>query len=170
MHATYETVTERPTLTFERTLRHPIDAVWDAITDPEELPHWFPSTIIGELAPQADLRFEFPGHPEIEPMRGRVTEFDRPRTLAFTWGGDELRFELAEAAHGTTTLRFTVALDTKDKAARDAAGWHVCLDRLERSLVDKDTEAPGGAPTGEWRDHYEEYQRRGLPADAPIPS
>src|SRR5438093_12156364 len=29
------------TLTFERTLRHPVEAVWEAITDPEHLAQWY---------------------------------------------------------------------------------------------------------------------------------
>jgi hypothetical protein len=60
----------------------------------------------------------------------------------------------------------TVVLDGAEKAARDAAGWDQCLDMLE-------TVAAGGTPErpahdAGWRAYYEEYQRRGLPADAPI--
>jgi hypothetical protein len=62
-----------------------------------------------------------------------------------------------------------VLLDSREKAARDGAGWHVCLDRLEQQLAGVPTSAPGSEPTTEWRSHYEEYQRRGLPAGAPIP-
>jgi hypothetical protein len=51
----------------------------------------------------------------------------------------------------------------------DAAGWHVCLDRLERHLGGTRTQAPDDEATPEWRELYEEYQRRGLPAGAPVP-
>ena len=54
-------------------------------------------------------------------------------------------------------------LDEREKAARDGAGWHVCLDRLEAQL---DGSVGGGE---DWRGLYEEYQRRGVPAGAPIP-
>jgi hypothetical protein len=60
-------------------------------------------------------------------------------------GRGQLRFELAPAQSGAhTDLRFTVTLAAADKAARDGVN-----DR--------------------WREHYEEYERRGFPATAPIP-
>jgi hypothetical protein len=66
-------------------------------------------------------------------------------------------------------MRFTHVLSTREQAARDAAGWHVCLDRLEQLLAGAAGEAPGPEPTSEWGEHYEAYQRRGLPAGAPVP-
>ena len=53
---------------------------------------------------------------------------------------------------------------------RDAAGWHVCLDRLEQHLGGAATQAPTSDETPDWRALYEEYQRRGLPAGAEIPA
>ena len=46
-------------LRFERRLTHPQEKVWRAITDPEHLAAWFPSTIEGERAAGARLRFSF---------------------------------------------------------------------------------------------------------------
>jgi hypothetical protein len=61
-----------------------------------------------------------------------------------------------------------VLLHAREKAARDSAGWHVCLDRLERLLAgDQDPVASGA--NGEWRELYDEYQRRGAPAGAQVP-
>lgn len=42
MNGTLETVDDRHTLRFERHLDHPVERVWRAITDPDELRHWFP--------------------------------------------------------------------------------------------------------------------------------
>ena len=81
---------------------------------------------------------------------------------------DHLRFEL-EPTEGGTTLNFTVLLDECDKAARDAAGWHVCLDRLAQHVSGGAAEAPGSQPTDEWRGYSDEYDRRGLPVGAEIP-
>jgi uncharacterized protein YndB with AHSA1/START domain len=172
MHATYETVSERPTLTFERRLRHPVETVWGALTEPDQLARWFPSAIVGELREGAALSFEFPGHPEVQPMPGEVTEFDEPRVLSLQWGEDHLHFELEPADAGAATLlRLRVELGTSDKAARDAAGWHVCLDRLESGLGDPDAAAPGPEPAGEWQAHYENYADRFPPecSTAPVP-
>jgi hypothetical protein len=82
---------------------------------------------------------------------------------------DHLRFELdpIEGDDGCT-LRLTVTLGTRDKAARDAAGWHVCLDRLARLLAGEDGPAATGVSDG-WRELYEEYQRRGAPVGAAVP-
>jgi uncharacterized protein YndB with AHSA1/START domain len=166
MHGSYATIQNHATLTFERQLSHPVDRVWRAITETDELEHWFPSkVVVDELLPDAEITFEFEDMPLDAPssMGGRVTDVDPPRLFAFFWGEDHLRFELepADGAQGCT-LALTVTLGTRDKAARDAAGWHVCLDHL---VVQLGEESSGG----EWRHYYEEYQRRGVPAGAPIP-
>src|SRR3954454_5969327 len=166
MHGTYETIDGKPAVRFERRLAHPIERVWRSITEPDELEAWFPSQVSGELRLGATLRFSFEGGMEME---GEVTEFDPPHRLAFSWGEDLLRFELEPDGEGTL-LRLTDVLTEPDRAARDAAGWHVCLDRLEQSLGGEDVKAPGSEPTGEWRERYEEYERRGLPTGAEIPS
>jgi uncharacterized protein YndB with AHSA1/START domain len=169
-HATYVNVDERPTLCFERRLAYPAEAVWRVITEPSELSHWFPSQVEVDLRLGGEMKFEFEDMPLDAPttMSGRVTELDPPRLFAFFWGGDHLRFELEDADGGAgCLLRFTVVLETSDKAARDAAGWHQCLDALERQLSGAPDERPYGS--GDWQERYAEYTRLGLPALAPIP-
>ena len=168
MYATYESIDERPTLRFDRRIAHPVEAVWSGITSPEELARWFPTRVSGEMREHGHLTFTFEEH-ELAPMEGEVTEFDPPQHFAFWWGEDHLRFELSPAAGGTETdLQFTVQLGTADKAARDGAGWHVCLDRLAAVLDGGGEEVFRGVTEG-WRRHYEEYERRGFPASAEIP-
>jgi uncharacterized protein YndB with AHSA1/START domain len=167
MYGTYETVDGRPAVRFERRLPYPMDAVWRAITDPAELEHWFPSAVSGDLREGGRLTFRFGD--DLPPVEGIVTEFEPPRRFAFSWGPDQLRFELEPTEGGGTLLRLTDVLTQRDEAARNAAGWHVCLDRLERCLGGEDTTAPASEPTDEWRHAYEEYQRRGVPAGAAIP-
>jgi uncharacterized protein YndB with AHSA1/START domain len=167
-HGTYETVDGKPAVRFERRLAHPIERVWRSVTEPAELAHWFPSEVSGELRLGGRLRFSFPGH-ELPDTEGEITELDPPRRLAFWWGTELLRFELERDGDGTL-LRLTHVLSAPDQAARDAAGWHVCLDRLERSLGGEDMTAPGPEPTGEWQEHYDAYEARGLPTGAEIPS
>jgi uncharacterized protein YndB with AHSA1/START domain len=168
MHGTYETIDDQPMLRFERVLAHPVDEVWQALTDPAELAVWFPTHVEGDLEPGGRLTFTFP-RGEAEPMTGEVLELDPPRRYVFTWGEDELRFELepTSAADGCV-LRFDVVLGTRDKAARDAAGWHVCLDALRKLLDGAQAERPWASD--EWKAHYEAYTRHGLPTGAPVPS
>ncbi|MBV9607352.1 MAG: SRPBCC family protein [Solirubrobacterales bacterium] len=171
MYGAYDTIDDRPALRFERRLSHPVETVWRAITESDELVHWFPSRVeVDELHPGAGMTFRFE-HMPLEGMpstiSGRVTELDPPHLFAFYWGEDHLRFELepVAGAEHACVLRLTVLLDEREKAARDSAGWHVCLDRLDALLAGR-----GEASEGQdWRGLYEEYQRRGAPAGAPIP-
>jgi uncharacterized protein YndB with AHSA1/START domain len=173
-YGAYDTIDNRPALSFERLLSHPVEVVWRAITESDELGHWFPSQVqVDALTPGAEMTFTFQDMPlEGVPttMTGRVIEFDPPRVFAFTWGDDHLRFEFEPVtdSHDACLLRLTVLLDSREKAARDGAGWHVCLDRLEGLLAGDDGPADTGASL-DWRGLYDEYQRRGVPAGAPIP-
>jgi uncharacterized protein YndB with AHSA1/START domain len=133
MYGTLEQTSDgRSRLRFVRILRHPPERVWLAITEPEQLAQWFPTTIEGELAAGASLRFSFPGG-QLPAFDGEMLAYQEGRLLEFSWGTDVLRLELRPAAEGTE-LTLLDTLDERGKAARDGAGWHVCLDGLERSL------------------------------------
>ena len=167
-HGSFETVDGRPAVVFERSLAHPVEAVWRAVTETGELAHWFPSSVEVDLRAGGRMRFVHAdgGAP---PAAGEVLELEPPRRFAFSWGEERLRFELEPAGEEGTRLRLTHFLSTRAQAARDAAGWHVCLDRLGDHLGGADAHAPTSEPTGEWRAHYDEYRRRGLPEGAPVP-
>lgn len=119
-------------LRFRRTLRHPPDRVWRAITDPEHLAAWFPTTIDGERAVGARLRFRFPRN-EAPPFEGEMLRFEPGSLMELRWGTDIVRLEL-EPAGEETVLTLLDTLDERGKAARDAAGWHNCLEALEADL------------------------------------
>ena len=59
--------------------------------------------------------------------------FDPPSVIELMWGTDRLRIELQADGDGTV-LTLTDTFGELGKAARDAAGWHECLDRLVRVL------------------------------------
>lgn len=119
----------RPSVRFERDLPHAPDAVWRALTDPQGLKSWFPCEILAERwEAGAALRFVFPGHEEYN-MAGVVLECDEPRLLAYTWGEETLRFELTATGAGGTRLVLFDEL-APGIAARNAAGWQLCLERL----------------------------------------
>jgi uncharacterized protein YndB with AHSA1/START domain len=116
------------TVRFSRFLPHPAEKIWRALTEAEHLVAWFPTTVEGQTRPGAPLRFNF-REVQVPPMDGTMLKFDPPKLLEFTWGDERLRFELTASAGGTL-LSFTAAFAELGKAARDAAGWHVCLDLL----------------------------------------
>ena len=150
-HGTYETIDGRPALRFERRLPHPPGLVWRALTEPAELAHWFPALVERELEPGGKMTFTF-ADDGLPPSDGRVHELEPPRLFAFSWGEEELRFELEELADGRECLlRFTHLLEQRDQAANNAAGWHVCLDRLAAHLRGEAVEAPGTEMTDELR-------------------
>jgi uncharacterized protein YndB with AHSA1/START domain len=136
---------DRWRIRFTRRLPHPPEKVWRAITEDEHIAAWFPSTIEGDRVPGAKLRFDFsddPHAPADMVLDGEVLEADPPRAFAFRWGEDELRFELEPDGDGTL-LTLTDTFDEQGKAARDAAGWHVCL--LLLSYEVDGTEPPEGS-------------------------
>lgn len=135
----------RPVLRFERHLPKPIDAVWRAVTDPSEVRAWFPTRIeIDGWAVGARLTHHFDQH-DIDPLPGTVLEWDPPHRVSFTWGEDTISFELTPGAGGGTTFVLTEELSASH-AARNAAGWDACLDRLEL-----------GVERQSWRDRFDRY-------------
>ena len=153
MNGSLHTVEGRPVLRFERRLAHPPDKVWRAITEPGHLSQWFPADIEGDRAPGAKLRFVFRDG-EGPTMDGRITVFDPPRVLAYTWGDAQLHWELRPDGDGCLLI-FTHTFDDRPSAASFAAGWHGCLDALELLLDGKPVEV-----ANRWAELHEDYVER----------
>jgi uncharacterized protein YndB with AHSA1/START domain len=151
-------------LRFTRRLAHPPEKVWRALTEPEHLAAWFPTTIEGERAAGAPLRFAFPNG-EAPPIDGEMLAWDPPSLLELRWGGGEtLRFELRRDGDGCV-LTFMDTFDEVGKAARDAAGWHACLDVLAHHL---EGDAPPWTPGQRWQEVHSGYVDRFGPEAATI--
>ncbi len=148
-------------LRFERTLNHPVEKVWRAVTEPAGLSAWFPFDIEGPRETGADLRFVF-REQEGEEFPGRMVEFTPTSAMELEWEGAEtLRLELVPDGPGCV-LTLINRFDEVGKAARDAAGWHECLDALEAHL---DGEP---APEGVWQAVHAKYVERFGPQAATI--
>jgi hypothetical protein len=87
----------------------------------------------------------------------------------FTWGDDELYFDLEPV--GTGHCRFTLinVLHDRAAAARNAAGWSVCLAELDKVLAGRHAEGPHSASAQPWQPLYDAYIAAGLPSGAEIP-
>ncbi|WP_432253256.1 SRPBCC family protein [Streptomyces sp. HNM1019] len=130
----------RSALRLERRLAHPPEKVWRALTEPAQLAHWFPSEVQVELEVGGRMGFVFPGR-EGPDMDGVVTELDPPHVFAFTWGEDELRWELRPEGEGSV-LTLTHTFGDRFGAASFASGWHACITGLA-ALLDGEDAAHG---------------------------
>jgi uncharacterized protein YndB with AHSA1/START domain len=146
------------TVRFERDLPHAPEKVWRALTEREHLRKWFPSDVLGGWEVGSKLQFVFPddvaGIVAEEDMRGEVLAMEPGRILEFSWGPNSVfRVELAaEGAGSRLILSETIA--EASLAARQAAGWEVCLESLDAVL------ASGEAPAFEmdcWKAPFERY-------------
>ena len=128
---------DRQVLAFERRLDHPVERVWRALTEPNEIAAWL---ALAEL----DLReggrvvltwqnIDAEGNTAV--ARGTVSALDRPRLLEFdTDIHGVLRWELEPAGEGTL-LTFTADVQLPaDYELEVLAGWHIHLDHLEHVL------------------------------------
>ena len=102
-------------------------AVWSAITEPDGLSAWFPFDIEGERTTGAPLRFVF------REERGRRLRGRDGRVRPAVGHGTPLGGRRDPAAGGHAdgsgcVLTLINRFDEIGKAARDAAGWHACLD------------------------------------------
>jgi uncharacterized protein YndB with AHSA1/START domain len=150
-------------LRFTRTLAHPVDTVWKAITEPQHLVAWFPTTIEGERAAGAPLRFSFP-EDRWPPFEGEVIAYEPMSAFEFRWGTDIIRLELRASDDGTV-LTLLDTLDERGKAARDGAGWHTCLDALTATLAGQ---PDARAAMSGWADVHARYVERFGPQGATI--
>ena len=121
---------------FTRRLPHPIETVWAAITDPEELARWFPGIQLecregGAFSIWFSEACEGPAH-----LTGTVTVYDPPNVLAL----GTMRWELV-ADEEDCVVTFTDVLafgDTTNKfdfTNSVLAGWHKYVDMLEYALA-----------------------------------
>jgi len=112
--------------------------VWLALTEPAQLSEWAPFDADRSLAAVGPVKLSTAGTPTPQVSETTVKRAEAPRLLEFSWGGNDLRWEL-EAHGGGTRLTLWHGIDRRF-IAWGAAGWHLCCDVLDRLLT--------GAPLG----------------------
>lgn len=165
----YIEIDGRSAVRFARVYQHPIERVWDAITDPAELAHWFPAPkVIMEPGVGGEIRFS--GDPNTADQPGTILTWQPPTRLAYAWGGDELRFELEALDGGSCRLVLLNVLERRDAAARNGAGWLVCLAELATTIARTRGDGPHSASSmARWQAAYDAHIAAGVPHGAPIP-
>ncbi len=165
---------EKWTLVLVRELRHSREAVWQALTDPAHLREWAPFDADGSLGTAGTtVRLTTVGSPRPQVSETTVTRADAPRLLEYTWGGFDMRWEL-EASGSGTRLTLWTSIDRRF-IAMGAAGWHICLDVLDRLLAGHPVGrlvGPDAVEFGGWQRLNAEYSKQFgiqpvLPPNAP---
>jgi uncharacterized protein YndB with AHSA1/START domain len=124
---------DRWTLVLVRELRHPPAKVWRALTESEQLREWAPFDADRDLDTPGPVMLSTVGTPTPQVSESRVTRAEAPRLLEYSWGGNDIRWELEPLGDGT---RLTLWHDIDRRyVAMGAAGWHICFDVLDRLLA-----------------------------------
>ena len=130
---------EKWTLIVVRDLSHPPAKVWKALTEPEHLREWAPYDSDQSLGTVGTAKLSTVGAPTPHVTETEVKRADPPKLLEFSWGGQELRWELEPLGSGGTRQRLWHNIDRRF-ISWGAAGWQICFDVLEHFLA--------GAPLG----------------------
>lgn len=161
-------------VTLVRVLPAPVERVWSYLTDSGKRGRWLASGVLEprvggtielnflhanlseEKTPPAKYAAMAAGHR----MTGKVTKYEPPRVLAYTWEGEdelsEVTFTLAPEGAGRTRLVIRHAkLGNAEMERSVAAGWHVHVAILLAELE-------GAKPPPFWSTHAKlenEYAR-----------
>jgi len=158
-------------LRYERRLDHPVERVWAALTEPDELRGWLAAAETLELTeggaivlrwlnvPDDPQEWEGRGvevpedHDIAAPVRGTITRLEPPHLIEYeTEEMGLMCWELrSEGAGCALTFTNTVELPEGHPAEQTLAGWHIHLDHLEEALA--------GQPA-DWENWTEKYMDR----------
>ena len=127
MTASQQIVDGRPALRFERRLDHPVERVWRAVTQPDELERWFVAEV--PWTPVEEEVFEAGGE------TGRITTLEPPRVIAWTWGVERYSFELTPDGDACLLVFTHVFNPDLGPGWQHAAGWETYLNRLDAHLA-----------------------------------
>jgi uncharacterized protein YndB with AHSA1/START domain len=148
---------EHATITFRRTLHHPPELVWQAITDPDELKGWLMCSS-AKIDGRTGGSVEMVSGPKQFHVKGKILMWDPPHVYEHEWKVGSVsempqgenavfRYELTRKAN-STILTVTYRRLTSRTASGFTPGTHVLLDRLEAQLDSK--------PLPDWMTRFEE--------------
>lgn len=164
---------------FERELDHPVETVWETITDQQRMRGWLSEDATVDLRVGGTVRMN--DH-EID---STVVALEPPHVFEYGWSGPHwdggtVRWELAAAGSGTRLVlthrmnsmseeeaegfkqRFPDLPEGWEPVSSTLAGWHTILDRLVPAL-DGAAQPPGDMVDSGWRelnDHYKHVLAR----------
>lgn len=140
------------TLRIERILPGPADRVWSYLVEGEKRRKWLAGGEVDDrVGGQVELKFRHSDFTSDTPperfadinkngftSQCRITEYDPPRLLAFTWPGDsesEVQFELFEEGSKVRLVLTHKRLVDAGQMLNVASGWHAHLEVLRNELA-----------------------------------
>lgn len=150
------------TLVLVRDLSHPPAKVWKAITEPEHLRQWAPFDSDRPLGAVGTAQLSTVGAPTPMVSETQIKRADAPKLLEYTWGGQNLRWELEPLGSNGTRLTLWHNIH-RPFISMGAAGWHICFDVMERFLADQPIGRIVGADAlkfGGWQRLNAEYAQQ----------
>jgi len=150
------------TLVLVRELSHPPTKVWQALTDPEQLREWAPFDSDRNLGAVGTAKLSTVGAPTPHVTESQVKRAEAPKVLEFTWGEQDVRWELEPLGAGGTRLTLWHNIDRR-YIAMGAAGWHICFDVLDRLLAGQPLGrivGPAAMKVGGWQRLNAEYAKQ----------
>jgi uncharacterized protein YndB with AHSA1/START domain len=122
------------TLVLVRELRHPPAKVWKALTEPGQLREWAPFDADRDLGSVGEVKLSTVGTPTPQVSDSKVKRAEPPTLLEYSWGGNDLRWQLEPLGSGTRlTLWHNI---DRGFISMGAAGWHICFDVLDHLLAE----------------------------------
>ena len=123
------------TIEFNRRIAAPLERVWAALTEVDELATWLThGTIEGRVGGEVRLDFDEGGV-----ITGEVVAYDPPALLTYSWvfpdgAGSQVTFALTPDGDGTM-LQLTHERVPTQTALGYTPGWHAFLDRFDALVM-----------------------------------
>lgn len=161
---TLEAVDDQDVLRYERRLSHPVDRVWRALTEPDEVVMWLGELELEPVAGGTAVIHWLNTPPDNAVARGTVRAYEPRQVLELdTDVHGILRWELAPDGDATR-LTFTATYPRKDDETRLSllAGWHIHLDHLADALEGRAQDWPRwmDEQLPRWQEHHDRYAAR----------
>jgi uncharacterized protein YndB with AHSA1/START domain len=124
----------------EEVLPHPVESVWEAITDPEAISNWL--MVTGDFEPRVGAAFRMKTDRLSADgwVRAEVRELDAPRRMVWSWSVDDglgpstVVFELSPESGGTRLTLTHVGEINDEAGAEIGGGWPSRIELLRRTL------------------------------------
>jgi uncharacterized protein YndB with AHSA1/START domain len=150
MLAVIQKVENGYTARFERCLNHSVEMVWSSLTDNDKLAQWFSELRIDELREGGIIKFDLQDGTFEELL---IIELKMHAVLEYTWGEDQVRFELYPESDGCRLILIEKINKITNHTPKDLAGWHVCLEVIH-ALLNGEALEPRKAIWKAWHEKY----------------